>query len=148
MKPKNTKAVYSIKDIIDVLQLSRARYYQLLKAEILPQPLYDMRTKRPFYNVELYQQCLEVKETCLGVNGQYILFYTPRKKPQINAGKPSKKNGTLCQEFVGMLTGMGLDVSGKEVQAALKEVYPGGIDGEDQGIVVRELFRFFKRKGV
>jgi len=148
MKPKKTKVVYSIKDMIDALQLSRARYYQLLKAGILPQPLYDMRTKRPFYNLELYQQCFQVKETCLGVNGQYILFYTPRKKPQINAGKPLKKNGTLYQEFVEMLSGMGLDVSGKEVEAVLNEVYPGGIDGEDHGVVVRELFRFFKRKGV
>jgi len=76
------------------------------------------------------------------------VIYAPRKKPQINAGKPLKKNGTLYQEFVEMLSGMGLDVSGKEVEAVLNEVYPGGIDGEDHGVVVRELFRFFKRKGV
>ena len=148
MKPKNTKAVYSIRDVIEALQLSRARFYQLLKAGILPQPLYDIRTKRPFYNLELHERCLQVKETCLGINGQYILFYTPRRRPQINAGKSSKKNGTLHQEFVELLSGMGLDVSGKDVQDAIKEVYSGGIDGEDQGVVVRELFRFFKRKSV
>jgi len=146
MKMEKMKVVYSIRDVIETLQLSRARFYQLLKAGILPQPLYDFRTKRPFYNLELQEQCRQVKETCMGINGQYILFYTPRKKPQSNAGKTLKKKGSDHQEIVDMLSGMGLDVPGKEVESAIKEIYPQGI--QDQGLAAREIFRFFKRKGV
>lgn len=146
MKTKNTKAIFSLKDTCEALQLSRARFYQLLAAGILPQPLYDLRTKRPFYNIELQEQCCQVKETCTGINGQYILFYTPRKKPQSNAGKALKKKGVNHQEIIDMLSGMGLDVSGKDVEAAIKEVYPQGI--QDQGLAAREIFRFFKRKRV
>ena len=148
MKTKRLKAVYSIKEMAEALDLSRARFYQLLAAGILPQPLYDIRTRRPFYNLELQDKCLQVKETCTGVNKQYILFYTPRKKPQSNAGKPLKNNGSQYQDIVDMLSGMGLEVSGKDVESAVKEIYSGGIEGQDQGIVIRELFRFFKQKSV
>ena len=148
MKTKRLKAVYSIKEMAEALDLSRARFYQLLAAGILPQPLYDIRSHRPFYTLELQDKCLQVKETCTGVNGQYILFYTPRKKPQSNAGKPIKNNGSQYQDLVDMLSGMKLEVSGKDIESAIKIVYPGGIQQLDQGIVIRELFRFFKQKSV
>jgi hypothetical protein len=148
MKTKNTKAVFSIRDICAALELSRARFYQLLNAGILPLPLYDLHTKRPFYNFELQEQCRQVKETCIGINGQYILFYTPRRRPQSNSGKSLKKADPVYQEIIEMLSGMGLVVSDKDVELAIKEVYPQGMQEQDQGLVVRELFRFLKRKNI
>lgn len=149
MKIQHTKAVFSIKEICEILQLSRARYYQLLQAGMLPQPLYDIHTKRPFYNLELQAQCRQVKETCVGMNGQYILFYTPRKKLQSNAGKALKKNGTFHQEIIDILFEMGLDVSGKDVESAMKTVFPQGIqDGQDPTLIAREIFRYFKRNSI
>jgi hypothetical protein len=145
MKSQNIKAVYSIRDTCEALQLSRARFYQLLKAGILPQPMYDDRSKRPFYTLELYEKCCQVKETCTGINNQYILFYTPRQKPQSNAGRSLKKKESEHQDIVETLIGMGLDVSKRDVNAAVRELYPNGIEGH-QGLVIREIYRFLKKK--
>jgi len=40
-----TKAFVSVSEMTAALDLSRARFYQLLDAQILPQPVYDKRTE-------------------------------------------------------------------------------------------------------
>jgi len=40
---------------------------------------------------------------------------------------------------------MGLSVSASQVEQAVQELYPEGLATEDQGIVIRELFRYLKR---
>jgi len=130
------------------LELSRARFYQLLDSGILPQPIYDIRTKRPYYDLELQEQCLRVKATGVGTNGRYVLFYNPRKKTQEGTQKPAKKKTAKHQDLTETLAAMGLEVTEEQVESALKELYPDGTNGQDQGLVVRELFRLLKRNGV
>ena len=79
-KMSNLKPIISVTEMARNLNLSRARFYQLLEQGIFPQPIYDLRTKRPIYNIELQQSCFQVRETGIGANNQYILFYSPRKK--------------------------------------------------------------------
>ncbi len=147
-KKQFTKVVCSITDMSNALDLSRARFYQLLDAGILPQPIYDIRTKRPYYDLELQEQCLRVKATGIGICGQYILFYSPRKKAQDGTQKPRRKKVSKHQDLIETLNVMGLEVSGEQVELALNELYPQGTNGQDQGLVVREIFRFFKKSGV
>ena len=138
------KPIVSVTEMARNLNLSRARFYQLLEQGIFPQPIYDLRTRRPLYNAQLQERCLEVRHSGIGFNHQYILFYSPRKKgiqPKI-----SKKSHPLHKEFSETLNSMGLACSAKDVSAALFELYPGGIDRLDQGIVIRDLFRFLKSK--
>jgi len=130
------------------LDLSRARFYQLLDSGILPQPIYDIRTRRPYYDLELQEQCLRVKATGVGINGQYVLFYAPRKKAQDGPQRPAKKKTTKHQDLIETLDAMGLEVSEEQVELALKSLYPQGMNGQDQGLVVREVFRFLKKTGV
>ena len=145
-KNQFTKAVCSVSEMAAQLELSRARFYQLIEAGILPQPIYDIRTKRPYYDQELQEQCLQVRATGIGVNGQYVLFYSPRKQnsnsPKRSVGKKVSKH----QELADTITAMGLEVSVEQVESALNELYPQGSDGEDQGVVVREVFRFLKKR--
>ncbi len=138
------KQIVSITEMAQILNLSRARFYQLLEQGILPQPIYDLRTHRPMYNAELQQQCLEIRETGIAANNQYHLFYSPRKK-DTNL-KMSKKIDPLYQEYMETLNGMGLKCSIKEVSKCLSELYPQGIEGLDNGVIIRELFRFLKSK--
>ena len=142
----NLKPACSVIEMIRMLEISRARFYQLLDQGIFPKPVYDLRTKRPFYSVELQQSCLTIRESNIGFNGQYVLFYSPRKNSAVV--KSSKKSVSADEPIVELtdtLKRMGLDLDVKKVKKAMAELYPNGTDGSgDQGVIVRDLFRYFK----
>ena len=47
-KTSSLKPIISISELCQMLQLSRARYYQLVESGFFPKPLYDERSKRPY----------------------------------------------------------------------------------------------------
>jgi hypothetical protein len=142
----NLKPACSVIEMIRTLEISRARFYQLMEQGIFPKPVYDLRSKRPFYSIELQELCLNIRESNIGFNGQYCLFYSPRKNSA--AVKSSKKSATNDEPFVELtetLKRMGLDLDVNKVKKAMTELYPNGTDGSgDQGVIIRDLFRFFK----
>lgn len=142
-KLSNLKQIVSLAEMAEMLSISRSRFYQLLDANILPQPIFCLRTKRPLYTQELQQKCLEVKESNVGINGQYILFYSARKK-KAKAKKEKQIVNPMHQEYSEILASMGLEVSISEVENAINELYPTGIGNHKDGIVIRELFRKLK----
>jgi len=144
-KVKFEKAVVSVSEMAAALDLSRSRFYQLLDAQILPQPVYDIRTRRPIYPQDLQEKCLAVKQTGIGFNGQYILFYSPRKNPESAPKNSVQKKGSKYQDIREALVQMGLDVSDEQVTKAITDVFPDGIENREQGIILRELFRYFKK---
>ena len=72
-----TKAVVSVSDMARMVGLSRARFYQLVRDGVFPQPIYDKG--RPVYTEELQARCLEVRRRNRGVNGEAVLFYARRR---------------------------------------------------------------------
>ena len=142
----NLKQACSVIEMIRMLEISRARFYQLLDQGIFPKPVYDLRSKRPFYSAELQQSCLTVRESNIGFNGQYVLFYSPRKNSAIvKSSKKSASNDEPIVELTDTLRRMGLDIDFQKVKKAITELYPNGTDGSgDQGVVIRDLFRYFK----
>ena len=102
-------------EMAGMLQLSRARFYQLLDSGFFPKPLKDERSKRPYYDLKLQEQCLECKQSGIGIDGSFMLFYSPRKKRT----KKTKKSVSPAQEFAETLVSMGLDCSEKEVSWSL-----------------------------
>ena len=140
---KLSKQIVSITDISKMLQMSRARFYQLLEQGFFPKPLYDDRSKRPYYDLELQQKCLECRQSGIGVDGSFMLFYSPRKSESL-AEIRKKKTDPALKEIVETLLTMGLEVTVKQVQQGLSELYPDGIENLEQGLVIRELFRHFK----
>ena len=141
-----SKQIFSITDMAQILQLSRARFYQLLESGFFPKPLKDERSKRPYYDLDLQQKCLECRQSAIGVDGSFMLFYSPRKKESKPRSKTTKKSVSAHQEFADTLESMGLECSEKDVSAALSELYPDGTEGIDQGLIIRELYRFLKAK--
>jgi hypothetical protein len=141
-----SKQVISITDMAVMCNLSRARFYQLLQSGFFPKPLKDERSKRPYYNLKLQQQCLECRQSGIGVDGSFMLFYSPRKKDnQKRISKTTKLQILKCKEFAETLESMGLDCSEKDVSIALSELYPEGTEGQDQGVVIRDLYRHLKQ---
>ena len=147
-KISNLKPACSVIEMIRTLELSPTRFYQLLDQGIFPRPIYDIRTKRPFYSIELQELCLNIRESNIGHNGQYILFYSPRKFKQGNnsekSSRKSKEHNSLVDEFAETLGRMGLSINAAKVVTAIEKLYPDGMEGKDHGIIVRDLFRFFK----
>ena len=139
-----SKQIVSITEIVKMVQLSRARFYQLLDSGFFPKPKYDERSKRPYYDIALQQKCLECRQSGIGVDGSYMLFYSPRKKENVSYSK-KKKIDPVVKELTETLQEMGLDTTVGQVQQGLTEIYPDGIDDQEQGVVIRELFRYLKQ---
>ena len=141
-KMSTSKQIVSMTEMAQMLQLSRARFYQLLDAGSFPKPLKDERSNRPYYDLKLQEQCLECKQSGIGVDGSFMLFYSPRKKTT----KPrTKKVDPQIKELSETLQSMGLDCTDNNVVWALKQVYPLGYEDEEQGVIIRELFRYLKQ---
>lgn len=143
------KPICSVRELAeDILGLSRQHFYCLQKKGIFPQPVYDIRTRRPYYPVSLQKICIEVRNTNIGYNGQPILFYGPRTQPTNKSSKKKRQDAPVSQdhqEFVEGLKAMGLvNISSRDVQAALKIVCPGNVNQADQGITLRNLYRYLK----
>ena len=140
-----TKQVVSITEMAKMCNLSRARFYQLLEQGFFPKPLKDERSKRPYYDLALQQKCLECRQSGIGSDGSYMLFYSPRKKETVTNMR-KKKVDPVIKELTETLQEMGLDISVEQVQQGLIELYPDGTGKLEQGVVIRELFRHFKSK--
>ena len=137
-----SKQVFSITDMAMNCNLSRARFYQLLGTGFFPKPLHDDRSKRPYYNLDLQQKCLECRQSGIGSDGSFMLFYSPRKK---ETKMRVKKVNPQIKELTETLGSMGLEITVEQVQQSLPELYPDGTEGQDQGLVVRELYRYLKQ---
>lgn len=86
-----TKPIVSIQEICHMIGLSRSRFYQLLNSGFFPKPLYDERSNRPYFDAALQKQILESRNSGIGADGSYMLFYSPRKKVKTTKSKSSTK---------------------------------------------------------
>ena len=131
--------------------LSRARFYQLVAEGIFVSPIYDVETRRPFFNEEMQQVCLEVRRRNCGVNGKPILFYAARhplgqQPKQIKKPKAEPKQLGQYLDLLDGLRSLGLDVTAAQVEPVVKELFPAGIQNLDSGEVIRGVFLRMKRQ--
>ena len=137
------KAVCTVTELAKKLSLSRARFYQLQKTGIFPKPIYCTRTKRPFYPLNFQQKCIDIRKTGIGFNGQLIFFYASRKN---KSQKSPSQLDHKCEELADILSQMGLNAARNKVKNAVNVLYPGGLTQcPDEGMVIRDLFRYFKQ---
>lgn len=144
-KMSNLRPVISIIDACKLVGLSRARFYQLVEQGIFPQPLYHIRTRRPYYDCALQQKLIEIKNTGIGDNGDFMLFYSSRKNRTASSAK-KKQVDPVVKDLTEVLESMGLNTTLNQVKQGLIEVYPDGISDIDRGVVIRELFRFLRSR--
>jgi len=140
----------SVSQMAQLLQISRSRFYQLLDAGFFLPPIYDLKTKRPFYSREMIERNMQAKTQNLGINGEVVLFYSPRKNIP---AKPKRAHSTVemvsnsCPvdvELMESLRALGLEnLTEQQVKSALKTCYPEGIDQEEDE-VLRKIFRHLK----
>ena len=141
-----SKPIVSMTEMANMLQLSRARLYQLLDQGFFPKPLYDQRSKRPYYDLKLQEQCLECRSSGVGVDGSFMLFYSPRKTENVSHRR-KKTVDPVVKELTETLQEMGLETTPEQVRESLAKIFPDGVNEIEQGVVIRELFRDIKQIG-
>ncbi len=104
---ENFESVCSVVKLAEKLDLSRARFYQLQKSGIFPPPVYSIYTKRPFFPANLQNQCLKIRNSGVGLNGNPVIFYSKREKQASKTQSCSKQN---FKDLSDMLKAMGLKV--------------------------------------
>ena len=144
-----TKAAVSVAEMARMVGLSRARFYQLV-GETFPWPVYDLATRRPFYDAALQSVCLDVRRRNCGVNGKPVLFYarrplgTPvpgRKSRKIVAVKRQSCRSARRAEGPGA-GGRHGDQVAEAVEGVVPEWSPRGANGE----VLRAVFLHLRRR--
>lgn len=141
-----TKTAVSVAEMSRMVGLSRARFYQLI-GTAFPHPVYCIQSRRPFYDEESQQLILEVRKRNCGIDGKPILFYA-RHAPKAAPRKKPARVQKLNVELIEGLKSLGLIVTSAQVEAAIKSLFPRGIDGIDQAEVIRSIFIHLKAKGV
>ena len=145
-----TKVAVTVSEMARMCGLSRARFYQLVRSGAMPPPVYCLSSRRPIYVQELQQVCLHVRRRNCGIDGRPILFYAkriaaPTATKTAPRNKTSPADGRIA-EITGGLCALGLDVTDRQVEAAMKVVHPDGLPGGDLGGVIRGLFLHMKRR--
>lgn len=145
-----TKAAVSVAEIARMVGLSRARFYQLL-GTTFPWPLYDVASRRPFYDEELQAVCLDVRRRNCGIDGKPVLFYARRPlAAPVPGRKPKKAAAASDDKHTGLIDGLkGLGLAGvtaAQVAGAVKELYPNGVPETANGEVLRAVFLHLRRQ--
>lgn len=135
------KAFVSVVEMCELLEISKSRFYSLMQMGIFPQPVRHASCKRPVFDSDLQRKCLEIRQTGIALNGQPVLFNKKRKK----ASQPKPRNGRPPiteeqSEMIDAMKSLGLTVGAEEVQTAMRELFPTGYAGIDQGEVIRRIF--------
>lgn len=145
-----TKTAVSVSEMAKMVGLSRARFYQLVKAGTFPGPDKEPTTGRPFYPEEKQRACLEVRRRNCGINSQPILFYARRKDLGNEKGKPPKpKLSPKNKEVMALVDGLnslGLTTTTERVEKVVKDLFPQGVNGQDQGEILRAVFLEIRRR--
>ena len=144
------RAAVSKSEMARMVGLSRTRFRQLVDQGVFPQPLYDICTRRPFYNEELQRMCLEVRRTNCGINGQAVLFYARRGSVSTSAPKKrtkaKKPTNNKHADLIDGLTALKLTgVTTAQVDQSLRELFPAGTSDVPQEEVLRSVFLHLKR---
>lgn len=131
-----------------MLNLSRQRLHQLI-GTAFPFPVYDLKTRRPFYTEELQRVCLEVRRRNCGVDGKPVLFYARRGGAPISPIKRSKKAkpNSAHVAILDAVKALGLvSATVDQVESTIKILFPQGVDSEDRAQVIRGVFVHLQRQ--
>lgn len=137
---KPTRAVVSVAEMSSMVGLSKSRFYALIQAGVFPQAIRHESCKRPVYDLQRQQKCLDIRRTGIGANGEPVLFNRKHKKTGPKS-RPSRQQATSNHaELIEALKSLGLVTTVDALEEALGKLYPTGYGSIDQGEVIRNVF--------
>jgi hypothetical protein len=139
------KAAVSVSEMAKLLSLSRASLYAYIKRNVFLAPVYSVVNRRPLYTAEMQAENLAVRQTGVGVNGEYVLFYEKRNAPAAAKALPRKGQH---DGLIASLKALGLDkITPAQIEEAIAANFPNGIADVDEAVVLRVLNRHLRRLG-
>jgi len=143
MKSENPlKAAVSVSAVCRQLGMSRSQFYLHVERGTFHTPLRLPTNQRPYFTASMVEDILKARETGVGVNGEYVLFYDRRASSQESSG--TKDHSSL----IDGLKNLGLaGVTNQQIEAALAICFPKGSQGHGESDVLRTVFRHLKRSG-
>lgn len=147
-----TTAVVSVSDMARAVGLSRARFYQLVRAGTFPQPERDPVSGRPCYTQEQQIVVLEVRRRNRGIDDKPVLFYARRRDLGTGRAKPAAKPKVEAKKgdvtaLIDGLNALGMTTAtAAQVEKITQELYPEGTAGLDRGQVLRAVFLEIRRR--
>ena len=147
------KEVITVKEMAALLHLSRSRMHMLIKEGVFLPPLHDMQTRRAFYPREIIDLNLDVRRRNCGVNGRPICFYAPRASP-IAPSRPAPSRRQTANassrsrhaELIEGLSALGMTATESQIDAALAVAFQDRGASADEGLRLRECFRYLRRR--
>jgi predicted DNA-binding transcriptional regulator AlpA len=136
------KAAVTLSFLCRLLKMSRSQFYFHVRRGTFSAPLRLPSNNRPYYTASMVEDIIRARETGIGVNGEFVLFYERQPKAEVRDAKP---------DHTGLLEGLaalGLNsVTTAQVDTALAVCFPKGTAGQDEANVLRTVFRHLKRAG-
>lgn len=145
MKPETPlKAAVSVSWLCRQLLMSRSQFYFHVKRGTFHAPLRLASNQRPYYTASMVEDIVKARETGVGVNGEYVLFYERQPTGTKNAVTTKADHSSLLEG----LRRLGLtEVTTGQIEAAVEACFPKGTPGQDEANVLRAVFRHLKRAG-
>lgn len=140
------KAAVSVSEMCRLFHppMSRSQLYWHIKRKTFHSPLYLTSNKRPYFTASMVEDNLRARETGVGVNGEYVIFY----ERQTTGTKATTKTKADHSSLLEGLRTLGLSsVTNDQLEAALNACFPKGTTGQDEANVLRTVFRHLKRAG-
>lgn len=147
---------FSVSEVAKAVGLCRDRFYELMAAGAFPPPVYDVRSRRPFYTAALHATCLSVRASGMGFDGRRILFnrtkgsQTPAIPPpaspnvsHVDGPATTRQSRATHERLARQLRLLGVsEIDADAVQDALRACFPHGTAGVDDGAVLHRLRQY------
>jgi len=147
-----SRSIVNVSQMARMVGLSRQRFWQLACEGVFLLPVYDIRTKRPFYDEQMQETNLRVRQTNFGLNNRPILFYARRGPSEQKSVEPrrsrsaSPKTAPKYEALIDGLKQLGLaTITAAQVESAITALYPAG-QPTDEGETLRTIFVHLMRR--
>lgn len=139
------KAAVSVSSVCRLLKMSRSQFYFHVRRGTFSTPLRLPSNQRPFFTASMVEDIIKARETGIGVNGEFVLFYERQPTITKTEDKRPKADHSAIVEGLSLL---GLtSVTTEQVEAAIAACFPKGTSGQDEASLLRTVFRHLKRAG-
>ena len=150
MKPDSPlKAALSVSSMCRLLKMSRSHFYWHVKRGTFHAPLYLASNKRPYFTAAMAEDNLKARESGVGVNGEYVIFYERLATGTRSEGRTARPAMADISSLLEGLKKLPLkEVTPEQVRQALVACFPQGTATHDEAVVLREVYKHLKRSGV
>lgn len=142
----DSQSIVNVSQMARMVGLSRQRFWQLATEGVFLMPVYDIRTRRPFFDQPMQETNLKIRQTNYGLNNRPILFYSRRPSVELETAQPKSKRSNESKpapKYRSLIDGLKqlgmMSVTSTQVEKAIQNLYPTGLPSEE-GEVLRTIF--------